>query len=97
MLDIKDDRLDYPEGFFHWLQFNDHVWKMFEEYALQMAQHRKRFSARTIVEVMRWNNTIRQKKDKTFKLSNNMTPGLARLWMAKYGDRYPKFFSLQQK
>lgn len=88
---------EYPEGFFFWLHHNLHVWNQFEEYALQMAQHRKRFSARTIVEVMRWNNTIRQNKDKTFKLSNNMTPGMARLWMAKYKYRYPKFFALQTK
>lgn len=86
---------DYPEGFFHWMQFNSHIWEQFEAKALQMAKYRKRFSARTIIEVMRWHNTIRQEKDVTFKISNNIVPGLARLWMAKHGLDHPKFFDMR--
>ena len=73
---------EYPEGFFHWLNENQHIWKDFEEKALQMARMRQRYSARTIVEVMRWHSDLREKRP-LFKLSNNMTPGMARLWMAK--------------
>ena len=87
---------DYPDGFFQWLQDNNHIWLAFEKLALQMAGKRERYSARTIVEVMRWNTDIRE-KDITFKLSNNMTPGMARLWMMKHGKQYPKFFSLHQR
>lgn len=89
----------FPEGFFHWLQYNHHIWTEFEKLASQMAvrQMRIRYSARTIVEVMRWNTNLREGPDITFKLSNNMVPGLARLWMVKHGERYPLFFQLNNK
>ena len=96
LLDQHANSHKYPDGFWFWLQCNHHVWEDFEKKSLDMAQHRKRFSARTIVEVMRWNNDIRQ-KNPLFKISNNMTPGMARLWMAKHGDKHPKFFSIQEK
>ena len=87
----------YPEGFFHWLQFNEHIWLQFERHALTMAAKRDRYSARTIIEVMRWNSDLREQQGKPlFKLSNNMTPGLARLWMAKHGNRNSKFFQINQ-
>ena len=73
----------------------NHIWNQFEEHGLTMARKRLRYSARTIIEVMRWNSDIREEQGKPlFKLSNNMTPGLARLWMAKHGDQYPKFFQI---
>ena len=87
----------YPDGFFHWLQYNHHIWTQFERYGLSMAAKRQRYSARTIIEVMRWNSDIREGKSVLFKLSNNMTPGLARLWMAKHGKNHPKFFTLHNK
>lgn len=87
---------EYPDGFFRWLQENRHIWKDFEQKALEMAQHRERYSARTIVEVMRWHSDLREKRP-LFKLSNNMTPGMARLWMAKYGNYHPKFFLIQER
>lgn len=90
---IRDHLHEYPDGFFHWLELNPQIWNEFEVMALKMAKKRPRYSARTIVEVMRWNSDLRQ-HDVTFKLSNNMTPGMARLWMQKYGKAYPKFFSL---
>lgn len=102
-------RIDqYPEGFFHWLQLNSHIWEQFERYALTMAAKRNRYSARTIIEVMRWDSDLRNRVAKPhpvsgvlippplFKLSNNMTPGLARLWMAKHGNRNLKFFQINQ-
>lgn len=89
------EKAKYPEGFFRWMQYNSHIWEEFEAKALRMAEYRKRFSARTIIEVMRWHNTIRQEKDVTFKISNNIVPGLARLWMAKHGLDHPKFFDMR--
>jgi hypothetical protein len=87
---------EYPEGFFHWLTQNQHIWKAFNNKALMMATYgkRKRYSARTIIEVMRWDSDLRE-KNKLFKISNNMVPGLARLWMAKHGANHPKFFSIR--
>ena len=86
----------YPEGFFWWLSANPHIWKAFEEKAYIMAAvaKRPRYSARTIVEVMRWDSDLRENKP-LFKISNNMVPGMARLWMHKHGKNHPKFFSLR--
>jgi hypothetical protein len=91
---VKDVEHLYPDGFFHWLDQNQHIWTAFENKAFVMACVRKKYSARTIIEVMRWDSDLRE-KNKLFKLSNNMTPGLARLWMAKHGARHPNFFSIR--
>ena len=95
---VRDTRDQYPEGFFYWLQYNDHIWTAFEQKAYVMAAvaKRPRYSARTIIEVLRWDSDLKE-KNVLFKLSNNMTPGLARLWMAKHGQNHPKFFQLQEK
>lgn len=94
---MREHQDEYPEGFFHWLADNQHIWKAFEEKAYVMAAvaKRPRYSARTIIEVMRWDSDIHEDKP-LFKLSNNMTPGMARLWMAKHGKSYPKFFNLRK-
>lgn len=90
-------RNDYPDGFFNWLQYNEHIWLQFELYAHTMAAKRDRYSARTIIEVMRWNSDLREQQGKPlFKISNNMTPGLARLWMTRHAHKYPKFFQINQ-
>lgn len=82
----------YPRDFGHWLSANRRLFKRFEAMALEMAMSgRKSYSARTIVEVIRWNSDLSD-SDKTFKINNNYTPGMARLWMAKHGHRFPKFF-----
>ena len=93
---VRNNQNDYPEGFFKWISDNQKIWKAFEAKALQMARVRKRYSARTIVEVLRWNTDLRQ-TDVLFKISNNMTPGMARLWMQKHGARHPGFFLIQER
>jgi len=64
---------------------------------LKMARVRKRYSARTIIEVLRWHSDLAEPKGSLFKLSNNMTPGMARLWMKKHSQEHPGFFSLHEK
>ena len=93
---INEYQDQYPEGFFYWLSKNQHIWKAFEKKACRRARIRKRYSARTIVEVLRWETDLADTTTEV-KLSNNMTPGMARLWMQKYGNTYPKFFSLHHK
>ena len=89
------DDYEYPEGFFHWLKSNSHIWTAFSFQASRMAMTgRKRYSARTIVEVMRWNTELKD-SSVTFKIQNNMIPGLARLWMKTWGETYPKFFEIR--
>ena len=98
LADYPADKENYPDGFFRWIEFNSHIWIQFEKYANQMAAKREGYSARTIIEVMRWNSDFREQQCKPlFKLSNNMTPGLARLWMFKHGKDHPKFFQINNK
>jgi hypothetical protein len=90
------ERLKYPDGFWKWLADpqNRKLYDAFSRRANQMAQRRKRYSARTIIEVMRWNTDLRDTST-TFKIQNNMVPGMARLWMRDHGKQHPNFFQLR--
>ena len=55
---------------------------------------RKHYSARTIVELLRWQTDLKD-SDKTFKINDHFTPGMARLFMSEHGKRYPDFFRLR--
>ena len=85
----------YPANFFRWLQANARIYTEFERRALYMARSgRKQYSARTIVEAIRW-NTDMQDTDTLFKINGNYVPGMARLFMETHGEQYPGFFSLR--
>jgi hypothetical protein len=91
-----DDRIKYPDGFWKWLADpnNKKLYDQFSKRASQMALRRERYSARTIIEVMRWNTDLSDSNE-TFKIGNNMVPGMARLWLHEHGQRHPKFFQLR--
>lgn len=77
---------DYPDGFFRWLDNNRAIWRQFVECAREVKKSgRRHFSARVIMENIRWNTLLRD-KDVTFKVNNNYTPGLARLAMRVYPE-----------
>ena len=81
-----------PDGFTHWLSKNQHIYNRFEVLALRMAEkNHKHYSARTIVEKLRWDTDIAD-TDVQFKINGNFVPGMARLWMKTHGKRYPNFF-----
>ena len=61
---------------------------------MQMAKIRKHYSARTVIEILRWYSDLKD-SDTTFRLNNNIAPGLARLWMHKHDQQYPKFFDIR--
>ena len=85
----------YPAGFFHWLNSNKHIYRAFSNKALAMARTgRPRYSARTLVEVLRWDTDLADTST-TFKIDNDMIPGMARLWLKIWGTDYPKFFALR--
>lgn len=90
------DRRGYPAGFFAWIETVEGqcVWAEFEKLALRAARSgRPRYSAKSIIEVIRWNTMINDGTE--FKVNNNWSPGLARLWMQKHGRDYPNFFALR--
>ena len=92
-LQFEDD--GYPVGFWLWLRQNEHIYSAFKHLAFQMAlTGRTRYSARTIVESIRWKTDLSD-SGKTFKINDHYTPGMARLFMATHGAAYPKFFELR--
>ncbi len=93
--EIKLDYDSYPDGFWHWLGKNEHIYAAFKVKALTMAlKGRKRYSARTIIETVRWESDL-EDSEVTFKLNDKWTPGMARLFMSEFGERYPKFFEIR--
>jgi len=59
---------------------NPHVYRMFRKFALQATGKRKRFSARTIVEVMRWNTSIVTDDPEGFKINDHWIPYYSRMF-----------------
>ena len=93
VLDFNGDA--YPVNFWRWLEVNQHVYRAFCAYAFRMAMKgRKHYGAKTIVEVLRYETDLRD-SEKTFKLNNNYTSGMARLFMSEHGKKYPRFFQLR--
>ncbi len=91
-LDFDDG---YPDNFFRWLPNNSHIYREFKKRALQMARRRLRYSARTIVEVIRWETDL-EDTETGFKINDHYTPGMAKLWMATQGEKHPKFFEIRK-
>ena len=79
---IKASKRDYRYDFILWLSENPHIWQAFVQKAIQAHRraHKQRFSARAIIEVLRW-ETMLQERDTTFKISNTYVADLARLVM----------------
>lgn len=70
----------FTAEFLAYLQDNLHVYAAFEREALKVsARGFKRYSARTIVEVLRHHSAL-QDSDARFKLNDRFTPGWARLF-----------------
>lgn len=89
------DRDGFPPGFWQWLNDNETLYLHFKAQAIRMAlTGRTRYSARTIIEVLRWETELRD-SDIQFKINNNMVPGMARLFVAECGRQFPGFFQLR--
>ena len=69
----------FRPDFLAYLIENRHVYEAFEREALRIASRRDRYSARTIVEVLRHNSALTEASG-GFKLNDSWTPYLARLF-----------------
>jgi hypothetical protein len=70
---------------------NPHVWAKFKEYAMAAKlSGRPYFSARTIVERIRW-DTVVTEKNSDFKIANHVSPYLGRKLM-KENSEFAGFF-----
>lgn len=76
----------FRAGFPDWLDENQHVWARFaQEVGKIRAMGRARYSARTIIEVLRHESALAD-TDATFKLNDHNTPDLARLYLLTHPD-----------
>lgn len=97
-VDISDKRrlallharaLALGEDFTDWLQLNWHIWDDFQKLSDQMrTKGRKYYAARTVIEVMRWHSHLTDRADADYKLNNNHTPKMARLYNAICGEEF---------
>lgn len=86
---------EFLEGFYDWLYNNFHIYEEFAKRAIQIATKRDHYSARTIIEVMR-HDSIFSENGGEFKISNNRSPDLARLF-ALSCPSYKDLFSYHQR
>ena len=70
----------FRPDFFDWIAENYHVYIEFERRALQIANRRQHYSARTIMEVIRHDTVIGQLSGE-WKINDHATPDCARLFM----------------
>lgn len=71
----------FLEGFEAWLEENRHVWLRFAAEADKIrARGRKKYSARTIIEVLRHESALADTGE-PWKLNDHNTPDLSRLYL----------------
>jgi hypothetical protein len=71
----------FNPGFAEWLQENPHIWERFKAEADRVRRRRDHYSARTIVHFLR-HETALSEAGGEFKINNNASPDMARLYMA---------------
>lgn len=83
------------ERFLRFHQQNPHVYRIFEQRAKEMiAAGRSHYSARAIMEVVRWDIHI-QTTGEDFKIDNNHVPFYARMFL-KSNPEHSDFFRTRQ-
>lgn len=81
--------------FIYWLGANESIWREFCELAnLARSKGRARWSADAIFHVIRWHRMLRDQMDCTFKVNNNWTSCIARLYNSLYEV---EFFELRDR
>jgi hypothetical protein len=75
--------------FIGWLDSNWAIWREFEELAAMVRQRgRHHWSADAIFHVLRWQRVVRDAVDVTFKVNNNRTSSMARLYNGLHGIEF---------
>lgn len=100
MADFFDHELfdGYPEHFLkefqEWHMMNPHVYELFKDYAFELLKAgRARYSARTVVERVRWHMDT-QTTGAEFRINNNYSPVYGRMFLIEY-PQYAAFFELR--
>lgn len=77
---VRENPEVFNAGFAEWLDKNLAVWLRFKMEADRIRRRREHYSARTILEFIRHETAVAE-VDSEFKINNNATPDLARLYM----------------
>lgn len=85
MMLVVEHEDEFKPGFKEWLGANFHVYDIFERLALKIANKRDHYSARTIIEHMRFEDDVREipTSDHAFKLNNNSVPDMSRMFILR--------------
>lgn len=78
---------DFHPEFRSWLRENFDLYLNFERRSDEMRNLRPRYSARTIVELLRWHSDL-QDAEVSFKINNNSTRDMARLYNRLTGTSF---------
>lgn len=85
----------FSEQFLEWLPENHHIWIAFEAETFKVIKKGfKHYSARTIVEVLRHHSALAENADSGWKINNNITPYLSRLF-ALMNPQHTDFFEFR--
>lgn len=78
---------DTIERFVEWFFQNQLVWESFKRLGKKALAHDKKFGAKAIAEMCRWEMEIEKHND-DFKINNNYVAYMARLFNANIGKEY---------
>jgi hypothetical protein len=81
------------ENFDEYHKENPEIYTMFEEYALKAAKHRKRYSAKIIFHIMRWDTMIGG-RGSDYKIDDGWISHYSRLFMENHPE-LGNFFELR--
>ena len=71
----------FSDEFLRWIPENAHIWIAFEQEAYKVIRAGfKHYSARTIIHVLRHHSALAENGDSGWKINNNISPYLARLF-----------------
>jgi hypothetical protein len=83
----KQNRGLFPRDFLDWLPDNLHVWEAFVMEAVDVYRRGYRhYSARTIIHFLRHHSNVREFGGDGWKINNNHSPYLARLFDLRYPE-----------
>jgi hypothetical protein len=88
---IKENRGEFSDEFVAWISENNHIWVAFlSETSKVINKGFKHYSARTIVHVLRHHSAM-QENGSIWKINNNISPYLARLFALMYPEHKDLF------
>ena len=94
---VMQNRVCFSKAFIQWIPSNTHVYRLFEHLAdMLWSAGRAHYSARTIVEKMRFDHAI-VANNSDFKMPNAISPDLGRLYALCHLERGDLFDYMERR